>query len=214
MKDNRFDVDAFIQSLEGKVVIAGYGSLLSSSSRERHSQLFTPTIPVFVDGWQRGWLTRAYHESQTYVGALPNRQSSLNAQLIPMQINPAFETREQDYRFTKIALEQIRLPRNFSQDKELSNALQRTPIYICETLDVKEADDEHPVNFSYVATCLAGSHESCQHEGIDDFLNHTSHWRKAHINMDIERAEYPRSADLSESALQHFAARLRRHLKE
>jgi hypothetical protein len=207
------DIKAFTKALQGKVLVAGYGSLLSRSSREQHSALFTPTLPVFINGWQRGWLTRAYHEAQTYVGALPNHTSRLNAQLIPTEINPALQTREQDYRFSKIDFQQLNLPPAFAQNQALIDALQSTPIYICETLDVKEADAEHPVNFSYIATCLAGSHESCDVKGIDDFFKHTSHWHKAHINIDTDKAQYPRAAAIPQQTLNEYAQRLAQYLQ-
>jgi hypothetical protein len=202
----------FLRALEGKVLVAGYGSLLSSSSRELHSDLFVPALPVFVEGWQRGWLTRAYHESQTYVGAIPNSDAKLNAQLIPLEINPALQTREKDYRFSTVNLHQLKLPQALSENQVLLDVLQNTPIYICETLDVKEADAEHPVNFSYIATCLAGAQESCEIEGITDFISHTSHWHKAHINMDLEGAQYPRAAKLSQKQLKDYALHMEHYL--
>jgi hypothetical protein len=205
------DITSFLQSLEGKVIVAGYGSLLSRSSRELHSALFAPTMPVSVKGWERGWLTRAYHEAQTYVGALPNASSMLNAQLIPIEINPALQTREQDYRFTQISSSQLELDESVSANTQLTAALDNIPIYICETLDIKPADAEHPVNFSYIATCMAGSHEGAADSGIDDFLSHTTYWQKQHIRMDIKEPQYPRMAALSQTTLEQYAKRLQQH---
>ena len=96
-----------------KHMVLGYGSLLSKDSRERYSNIFTPGIPVTVSGFERAWVTRSLHEKQTYVGAVANAQSKLNAQLIPTQINPALQEREKDYRFVEVSAKAL----NFHQHK-------------------------------------------------------------------------------------------------
>ncbi len=86
-----------------KHMVLGYGSLLSKNSRERYSNIFTQGLPVTVFGFERAWVTRSLHEKQTYVGAVVNAHSKLNAQLIPTQINPALQEREKDYRFVEVS---------------------------------------------------------------------------------------------------------------
>ena len=90
-----------------KHMVLGYGSLLSKDSRERYSNIFTPGIPVTASGFERAWVTRSLHEKQTYVGAVANAHSKLNAQLIPTQINPALQEREKDYRFVEVSPEAL-----------------------------------------------------------------------------------------------------------
>ena len=77
-----------------KHMVLGYGSLLSKCSRERYSNIFTEGVPVTVAGFERAWVTRSLQEQQTYVGAVANAHSKLNAQLIPTQINPALQDKQ------------------------------------------------------------------------------------------------------------------------
>ena len=56
----KFGEDTFPSDL-----MIGYGSLLSHHSRRQYSNIDCQAIPVTVQGWQRGWVTRAYHEKQT-----------------------------------------------------------------------------------------------------------------------------------------------------
>ncbi|MFT6268715.1 MAG: hypothetical protein ACJAVV_001530 [Alphaproteobacteria bacterium] len=192
---SHLNINDFIESAKSKVLIAGYGSLLSQYSRQTYSQIMGPSIPVMVKGWERNWITRSISEEQTYAGAIPNRTSQLSAQLIPLQFNDSFEKREQDYRFTKILPQSVHLQGiDTLQNKALQQLLIKTPIYICETLAIEPSTPEYPVSLSYVETCLAGSYESRREKGIKAFLKSTNGWENTQFYDDRENHRYPRSS--------------------
>lgn len=163
--------------------ILAYGSLLNRDSRQRHSNMFSTGIATRVSGFERGWYTRAYHESQTYVGATPNHSGSLNAQLLPVDLNPSFQTREQDYRFVNVPCDALSFTDNVDDEKRLREALSHAELWICETLKILPADEAYPVSQSYIDTCLAGCLEHGGETEAQCFIDTTTHW------------EHPRKAD-------------------
>jgi hypothetical protein len=119
--------------------------------------------------------------------------------------------REQDYRFSKVDPLDIIIPEKYAKHSSLLETLHKTPTYICESLDVVRADATHPINFSYIATCLAGAEENDPINGIDNFLMHTHHWDISCINLDMELNAYPRAAILSAQQKQKYLAILKSH---
>lgn len=206
------NIDRWIKATVNKVIIAGYGSLLSRCSRERYSRIFFPSLAFDIRGWQRGWVTRSLPERQTYVGAVRDNQGLITTQLIPTEIDPSLKVREQDYRFVRIHPDTLVMPDVLRGHDGLKETLHKVPIYICESLDIIHADADFPVNFSYIATCLAGAQESDPVMGVDKFLKNTKYWDTAAIHMDIERAAYPRAAKVSERQQQAFISALHNHL--
>jgi hypothetical protein len=185
----------FIESAKAKVLIAGYGSLLSQYSRQTYSQIMGPSLAVTIEGWERDWITRSLSEKQTYVGAIPNKTSHLSAQLLALQFDANFEKREQDYRFTKILPHSILIEdTGAQQNTALQELLLKTPIYICETLAIKPSTLKYPVSLSYVETCLAGSYEKSGEKGVKAFFDSTSGWKNTHFHDDRENHRYPRSS--------------------
>ncbi|WP_100643777.1 gamma-glutamylcyclotransferase [Alteromonas facilis] len=192
----------------------GYGSLLSADSRERHSDHAHAAFAVSVKGFSRGWVTRAYHENQTYVGAEPASDSYLNALCTPIALNPKFQQRERDYQFKAVGLEQI----SFLEDIP-SEYLQRikrpgVTLWICESLDIAPASVEYPVYLSYVDTCLAGclSHFANLDEGLDaarTFLQTTHGWQ--HVIDDRANPQYPRRANVSREHQHMISSLLNQH---
>ncbi|MCG7647588.1 MULTISPECIES: gamma-glutamylcyclotransferase [Alteromonas] len=185
-----------------KHMVLGYGSLLSKDSRERYSNIFTPGIPVTVSGFERAWVTRSLHEKQTYVGAVANAHSKLNAQLIPTQINPALQEREKDYRFVEVSAKAL----NFHQHKgsaSLDDVLAQFTFWICETLDCTQANDAYPVHQTYVDTCLSGCLEHGGIEEAERFIVHTSLWEHPRVN-DRANPKYPRAAVVNPDHFEHI----------
>jgi hypothetical protein len=195
----------FIESAKNKVLIAGYGSLLSQYSRQAYSQIMGPSMPVIVNGWERNWITRSRLENQTYAGAIPNQGSHLSAQLLALQFDESFEKREQDYRFTKISARSLDI---LNTSSELNHALQRliaeTPVYICETLAIESSTAEFPVSLSYLETCLVGSYECLGKEGITTFFESTKGWKNTHFNDDRQNHRYPRSSPIMPDKRDHW----------
>lgn len=69
---------------------------MSAASRELHSDNPHPAIAVEVSSFERHWITRAYYEKQTYVGAIVSPSAMMNALCVPMNFNPKFQQRERD----------------------------------------------------------------------------------------------------------------------
>lgn len=187
------DVEEFVKYAKGKVLIAGYGSLLSHASRRNHSQIDCQGIGVRVADWQRSWITRSVGEQQTYVGAVPLAGASLNAQLIALEFDESFQTREQDYRFSPLSPQDIMFEASSLRESERLNSLiYDTSIFICETLDVKPSNKKYPVNYSYIFTCLLGAYETNGLKGAQAFLDKTEGWETAHLYNDLLNPMYPR----------------------
>jgi len=206
-------IKQFIRDTENKVLIAGYGSLLSQYSRQTYSKIVSTSLPVEVGGWKRAWITRSLSEQQTYAGAVPCRHSRISAQLIPLAFDESFTEREKDYRFTRLRNEDITLlgalernkhsveshegnidtTDNANNQQALREVLDRVPIYICETLDIQESNESFPVNYSYINTCLQGAYETQQDAGVDAFFAHTQGWQSGVFYDDSAKVRYPRS---------------------
>lgn len=206
---------ATLASQQSKHIVLGYGSLLSRDSRERYSGIYTQGLPVRVSGFKRAWVTRSLQEKQTYVGAVADKSSQLNAQLIPAEVNPSLRAREKNYRFVEVPTNAISMvdsrsskpnPSNQACGKQASkNALLRDvlrhhQLWLCETLLCHHASSDFPVSQTYIDTCLVGCLE---HGGVNEataFIEHTCGWDHPRIN-DRASPVYPRAAVISKQQL-------------
>lgn len=213
------DIERFIHDAQNKVIIAGYGSLLSQYSRETYSQILSTSLAVDVKGWQRGWITRSTTEHQTYAGAVPDSNSRLCAQLIALQFDEKFEKREKDYRFSRLQLSDIDLNeiqakhQNSQAWEALLRLLDSVPIYICETLDAQTSSTDFPVNYSYINTCIQGSYEKRANAGIASFFEHTQGWDSGVFNDDITNPLYSR-ATISQNLLWNTKSLIENAIKQ
>ncbi|MBQ4828881.1 gamma-glutamylcyclotransferase [Alteromonas sp. MMG017] len=197
---------ATLANQQSKHIVLGYGSLLSRDSRERHSGIYTQGLPVRVSGFKRAWVTRSLQEKQTYVGAVADKTSQLNAQLIPAEVNPSLRAREKNYRFVEVPVSAIEhvsssLCNQSSFTPALREALSQHQLWLCETLLCHHASTDFPVSQSYIDTCLVGCLE---HGGVSEanaFIEHTHGWEHPRIN-DRANPIYPRAAAISK---QHLA---------
>ncbi|WP_421714417.1 gamma-glutamylcyclotransferase family protein [Alteromonas stellipolaris] len=197
---------ATLANQQSKHIVLGYGSLLSRDSRERHSGIYTQGLPVRVSGFKRAWVTRSLQEKQTYVGAVADNTSQLNAQLIPAEVNPSLRAREKNYRFVEVPVSAIEhvsssLCNQSSFTPVLRDALSHHQLWLCETLLCHHASSDFPVSQSYIDTCLVGCLE---HGGVSEahaFIEHTHGWEHPRIN-DRANPLYPRAAIISK---QHLA---------
>ncbi|RPJ66124.1 gamma-glutamylcyclotransferase [Alteromonas sediminis] len=192
---------SWIQRVQSNDILLGYGSLMSADSRKRHSAIVHEGIPVTVQHFARGWVTRAYHEQQTYVGAWPEQQASLNAQLVPVTFNPGLQQREQDYQFESVSFSQLVFDSVQVSESDLAQ-LKSKQFWICHTLDIVPADGEYPVNASYLATCLQGCLEAGGASEVERFINTTQYWPDW-ISDDLDQPLYPRAACLSHDDKAH-----------
>ena len=177
-------------------VVIGYGSLLSQKSRELYSNIRSFPLPVTVNGWQRGWVTRSAEEKQTYVGAYQNINSHFNGQAFYTDIDEQLLKREQDYRFSKLKLEQLEFSPALSNS--MLDILSNCNIYVCETLQLELPCDEFPVNSSYIDTCLTGCFEIGGIAEVERFVLTTKHWPLEHKQNDRSKPKYPRAASINE----------------
>lgn len=187
-------VIAFLSTVPAQHYVLGYGSLLSRDSRERYSQIFTPGLPVNVTGFQRAWVTRSIAEQQTYVGAITDSNSQLNALLIPTAINPQLKHREKDYRFVEVGVQALSFT-GAPMSETLFNALEKHTFWICETLQVLPANEQFPVHQTYIDTCLSGCFEHGGETKAHAFVSQTKGWEHPRYN-DREAPKYPRAANL------------------
>ncbi|MBT0585342.1 gamma-glutamylcyclotransferase [Alteromonas oceanisediminis] len=195
---------------DAKHFLLGYGSLLSDDSRFRFSQNPHPAASVLVDGFRREWITRSEPEQQTYVGAIADATSQLNAHCIPVVINPSLQQREQDYRFVQVSKSQV--SGLGCQNAHLLAAIEPADVtlWLCESLLCQRPTAEFPIHQTYIDTCLSGS---LQHGGIDEawrFMTSTAGWD--HIVNDRDEPRYPRAARVSPAVINIIDQRLMPHI--
>jgi hypothetical protein len=167
--------------------IIGYGSLLSSYSRQTYSNIHTPVHPVMVSGWQRGWTTRYGDEAATYLGVRAAGQSELSAALVPTLITDELRHRERGYDFTQVDGAAIRLLRPEELD------LDQARFWIVVNRLTLRADETHPIAQSYVDTCLLGCLESGGEAMARHFVDSTEMWDSHRIDdRDWPTPLYPR----------------------
>ena len=174
-------------------IVVGYGSLLSKQSRERYSNIRSLPLPISVRDWERSWVTRSIDEKQTYVGAYPCRSSSFNGQAFRTNIDKQLQKREQDYKFTEIQLEQLDF--HTSLNGEQVDRLSQLKFYICESLRLQSANEQFPVNLSYIDTCLKGCFELAGANEVKRFVNTTKDWPSIFKSNDRAKSNYPRASE-------------------
>jgi hypothetical protein len=178
--------------------IVGYGSLLSHDSRLTHSGIDEIAYPLELKGWQRSWVTRSEDEKQTYVGATKKPDAVMNGALIPThEITPELEKRESDYRFTALVIEDFAFTHSSEEEEYfLKEQLKGKSIWLCETLKTDHPENSHPVNQSYVDTCLVGCLEIGGAEFAQQFIEQTEGWEFAWVD-DRQKKRYPRYAKVN-----------------
>ena len=174
-------------------IVLGYGSLMNSDSRSRHSGIPHDGVEVEVFGFERGWITRSEPELQTYVGAYQKKDGWLNAQLVPTHLDPALQKREQDYRFTPVTIDQLNFELADDLTERLIEWIKQRDIWICESLKVEFSSADYPVHQSYIDTCLAGCLELGGEAAARRFIDSTTGWQHHRVN-DREAPRYPRAA--------------------
>lgn len=194
------DIERWLSEAGAFHFLLGYGSLLNADSRLTHSAIPHQGIPVTVKGFERGWVTRSIQEKQTYVGAKPKANATLNAQLIPVELNPSLQQRERDYQFVEVPLDQLVFALPTASEQALRQGLQSRRIWLCETLALVPADENHPVSQTYIDTCLAGCLEQGGEEAAKAFITSTTGWSHPRVN-DRAAPNYPRAGRVSDEHL-------------
>ncbi|WP_124916909.1 gamma-glutamylcyclotransferase [Alteromonas flava] len=184
--------------------------MLSADSRLNHSDHGHEALAVEVAGFAREWITRAFHEQQTYVGAVLDNNATLNALCTPIALNPKLRDRERDYRFTVVEPSQITLLEEDDDGLFINVKRPGVTLWICESLQCLPAQPDYPINLSYVDTCLAGclTHFATAQQGraaATTFIQTTAGWQ--HVVDDRINPQYPRRAEVS-SAQQRVISEL------
>jgi len=191
----------------------GYGSLMSHDSRFRFSDIDTTAIPVWVQGWERGWVTSCPIECFNSVGAYPNPEAKLNAALLPVEnISPELHEREKNYRFTEVAAQAVNAIQSASLTHQSTQGEYTVRYWICETLKSSLPDSEHPLLQTYIDTCLAGCLETGGLEFAKSFIESTRFWQQfdgaQYWLNDRQQSKYPRAARISSEQIQTIDALL------
>jgi len=172
--------------------IVGYGSLMQDESRKRTSPQAGPAHPVEVHGYRRGWFARgdSIGFSTTYLGALPDTQSHLNAVIYRVDIGEltATDQREASYCRRRVPLPDIR-----ALEKEPSPALAgQAWIYTNDARTVATPSRRFPIVQSYVDIFVSGCLEQEQRFELKGFaqecLATTQDWSAHWVNDRL----YPR----------------------
>jgi hypothetical protein len=173
-------------------ILVGYGSLMSKQSRDTHSNIRSLPLPVIVNGWERAWVTKSNDEKQTYVGAYRNNASSFNGHAFYTNIDEKLLQREQDYRFSKLKLDQLDFDSGINTS--MLEVLSNCTVYVCETLERTTPSREFPVNASYIDTCLKGCLDVGGIEEVKRFIKTTKHCPDVFKLDDRLKPKYPRAA--------------------
>lgn len=163
----------------------GYGSILSRHSRETYSGMTGPAQHVALPGWRRAWSVRYRDEAATYLGLVEDATSTLDAVLVPVEINPQMRHRERGYVWTPVERSTLG-----------TSDLPEGKFWIVVNTEHETADADHPVPQSYVDTCLMGAFETGGEAMLRAFIEGTDHWDQAWTN-DRTRPVYPRLTPLS-----------------
>ena len=172
--------------------IIGYGSLMQDESRKRTSPEAGSAHPVEAKGYRRGWFSRAQTVGfgTTYLGALPDRSSRINA--VIYQVDPveliATDRRELSYCRASVAISEITpLEKDFLPDPN-----GQIWIYISMPQSVAIPNSQYPIVQSYVDIFVSGCLEQEQRFGPVEFaqqcLSTTTNWSEHWVNDRI----YPR----------------------
>jgi len=183
-------------------IVVGYGSHMSKQSRDTHSNIRSLPLPVIVNGWERAWVTKSSDEKQTYVGAYQNNASCFNGHAFYTNIDEKLLQREQDYRFSKLKLDQLDFGSVISTS--MLEVLSNCTVYVCETLERKKPSREFPVNASYIDTCLKGCLDVGGVEEVKRFISTTKYWPDVFKIDDRLKPKYPRAAETCMSECEKF----------
>ena len=187
----------WFDSFDDEHLILGYGSLINADSRRRFSDMHHDGLLVQVAGFARGWITRSLQELQTYVGAWPDADASLNALMLPTALSPALARREKDYTFVQVSAQALTTDLDSEAHHWLQERLAAKKIWICQSLHQQQATTEYPVSQSYVDTCLAGCLERGGEASARKFIQSTAYWPSA-LHDDRAQPVYPRPGRVTE----------------
>jgi gamma-glutamylcyclotransferase (GGCT)/AIG2-like uncharacterized protein YtfP len=165
--------------------IFGYGSLIEQASRLRTTPQAIYVLPARARGFARGWWARtgSIGFSTTFVGAIPEKSSSVNGVIYTVSEQELEATNQREQGYT---------PTDITNDVEIlsggSRPKDKVWIYVNDFKNDKERQEslptpDFPIVQSYVDLCLTGCLQIEQ--GFPDagdfageFIKFTQEWSK------------------------------------
>jgi hypothetical protein len=172
--------------------IIGYGSLMQDESRKRTSPQAGSAHPIELSGYRRGWFAKGdpVGFSTTYLGALPDPLSRLNAVIYRVEIGElaATDRREASYCRSNVPFSSIT-----ALEKQPSEALSgQAWIYVNSAAAIATPSARFPIVQSYVDIFVSGCLEQEQRFQLEGFarqcLATTQDWSEHWVNDRL----YPR----------------------
>ncbi len=164
--------------------IVGYGSLLYEQSRELTNVRFKPEVPVWVDGFRRGWLTRTRQDNNikvTELGVIPLVGGRFNGVLISMPTNKIKSIDRQQKLACRVLVNPEQLT-SMNKDKVPRNS--QFWLYQTQNKYSNKPAGSYPILMSDVDEFLTGCIEQAEQFGLKSFArecvattwNWSSHW--------------------------------------
>ena len=175
--------------------IIGYGSLMQDASRLRTSPKAGPAHPVEIEGYRRGWFSRAaVRPGSTWLGVQSQPKSRLNAviyQVAPVEVD-ATDKRESLYCRVSVAMSDVHpLENGWAPERDA-----QAWIYQSLPDSIAAPDSKNPIVQSYLDVFVSGCLEQEQRYGLPGFslecLATTDGWSEHWVNDRI----YPRRPTL------------------
>lgn len=164
--------------------IVGYGSLLYEQSRALTNVRFKPEVPVWVDGFRRGWLTRTRQDNNikvTELGVIPLVGGRFNGVLISMPTNKIKSIDRQQKLACRVLVNPEQLT-SMNKDKVPRNS--QSWLYQTQNKYSNKPAGSYPILMSDVDEFLTGCIEQAEQFGLKSFArecvattwNWSSHW--------------------------------------
>lgn len=170
--------------------IVGYGSLIQNESKKKTYLNVGPSIPVIVDGYQRGWIQKGMPigSSATFLGVVRNKSSQFNGVIFNLPPSAIFlyDKREMHY-----CREEV-LPKQLKMLNQQTIPKGQFWIYVSTPEKTAAPSARYPITQSYVDVFLSGCLEVERTYQLKNFakncVNTTHHWSPIWVNDRI----YPR----------------------
>lgn len=161
--------------------LIGYGSLISGSSRQRTVPSVKRTVPVWVDGWQRGFFKEGHYKpGSTFLGVRRMQRAHFNALMfkVPHVAWRQADRREGGYCRQRVARSDL---------IAMQGVVPVGSYWMYVPKRIEMPDAAHPIVQSYVDLFLGGC-LSVSHHFAKQCVRTTRGWSKHWVNDRV----YPR----------------------
>lgn len=159
--------------------VVGYGSLMQEDSRKRTAPGAGPASPVLVKGYRRGWFAKgdAIGFDTTYLGALPDTKSQLNAVIYSIEPAELQATDQRESFYCRRALDAAAVTLLASDAAPVKGQIW---IYVNKPEGIATPSERYPIVQSYVDIFVSGCLELEQRHRVAGFaqqcLTTTTDW--------------------------------------